>query len=355
MWKKIDREKYSVILDYPSLYVNNFARKRSGHMSHALAEFAPDKLIDFNSNCSYNRFSGHSQYGWIEYRISEDSGVTFSEVYELPYSKDAFLDGMFTVSVEKAVACDDGSIVAFCLRHNACTPSCTEPWFTPTAVISYDGGKTWSEPIEVSPYCGRIYDVAYYNGIIYIMQFCNSAEKTFVGHKDTDLYRLFVSTDNGQHFHEQSILNFDSTLGRGYGALLFDEQGVLHGYAYNENDEYELDHIISYDLGKSWTQVKSCHFEKGIRNPQIALIDGVYIMHGRAANGKGFVIYTSTDASIWDEGEYLETEKRNCYYSNNIVLSDPNGGNRLLIQYSDTYDGWGRVNVMHMWLKIEKN
>ena len=60
-------------------------------MSHALAEFAPNTIVDFNSNCSRVRRAGHSAYGWIEYRISEDGGRTYSAVKELPYSKKAIL------------------------------------------------------------------------------------------------------------------------------------------------------------------------------------------------------------------------------------------------------------------------
>lgn len=41
-------------------------------MSHAMAEFAQGRFIDFNSNCSAVRLGGHFPYGWVEYRISED-------------------------------------------------------------------------------------------------------------------------------------------------------------------------------------------------------------------------------------------------------------------------------------------
>ena len=48
----IIREKYTVKVGEPELYVDNESRGRSGHMTHAMAEFAPGKMIDFNSNCS---------------------------------------------------------------------------------------------------------------------------------------------------------------------------------------------------------------------------------------------------------------------------------------------------------------
>ena len=126
-------------------------------MSHALAQFAPGKFIDFNSNCSAVRWDGHSAYGWIEYRISEDAGKTYSEVYEFPYSTESFYDGIYTISVEKAVACDDGTIIAFCLRNCAYQYGCVSPLSSPMVVRSYDGGKNWTKPYEFSPHKGRIY------------------------------------------------------------------------------------------------------------------------------------------------------------------------------------------------------
>ena len=114
---EIKRKNYTVKLDDPVMYVDNESRHRSGHMSHAMAQWAPNKFIDFNSNVSAEKWGGHTAFGWIEYRISEDGGETYSDVYELPYSKEAFYDGVYAIGVEKAVACDDGRIVAFCLRN----------------------------------------------------------------------------------------------------------------------------------------------------------------------------------------------------------------------------------------------
>jgi hypothetical protein len=91
---------------------------------------------------------------------------------------------------------------------------------------------------------------------------------------------------------------------------------------------------------------------KGIRNPQTAYLDGTYLLHGRAADGRGFVLYTSPDGLEWDEGHILEPDKERCYYSNNLVLPDPHGKSRLLVQYSDAYRG-ACVNVMHMWIEVD--
>ena len=94
--------------------------------------------------------------------------------------------------------------------------------------------------------------------------------------------------------------------------------------------------------------------KEGCRNPQVALIDGVYILHGRNAAINGFVFYTSEDGQNWDEGSYLGRTEGYCYYSNNIELKDKNNKNRLLVQYSDIYGNYASVNVKHVWLTIER-
>lgn len=349
-WKEIKHKNYTACLEEPTIYVDNQKRGRSGHMTHAMAEFQKNCLIDFNANCSKERWEGHSPYGWVEYRISCDSGKTYSEPEKLPYSWNCFLDGIYMISVEKAVACEDGTIVAFCLRNDGTNSTCCEPWNTPTVIRSTDGGKTWSEPLEYSPYPGRSYDALIHDGVIYVMHFCN---EHFLGTNPSHQYRIYTSTDNGKTFSERSVIPFD-TKGRGYSAMIFDEENVLHAYAYNVNAEQELDHAISCDFGKTWTLLPPCHLEKGIRNPQIALIDDVFVLHGRAGDLKGFVLYTSENAADWDEGLLVvPKEGVSAYYSNNVNLQDDEG-NFLLIQYSDTYEGATKVNVMHMRLRIKK-
>ena len=123
----LERNGFQVELEEPTVYVDNRKRKRSGHMTHAMAEFAPGRMIDFNSNCSPTRLGGHSAYGWVEYRISEDSGKTYSDSRILPFSYESFLEGNWTVSVEKAVACDDGTIVDAALYSG-------EYWMEPGAM-----------------------------------------------------------------------------------------------------------------------------------------------------------------------------------------------------------------------------
>ncbi|MGI6335668.1 MAG: sialidase family protein [Eubacteriales bacterium] len=347
----IEREHDRILMTDPEVYVDNRARGRSGHMTHAMTEFAPGKFINFNANCSAVRASGHSVYGWVEYRIAEDYGRTWSQVYTLPYSKKAFLDGVYTISVEKAVTCRDGSILAFCLRNTMLEPVCCEPWLTPMAVRSRDGGMTWDEPFEVSPYPGRIYDAVTVDGRIFFLEPKN---EHFIGTKPEHTYAVFTSDDDGRSFCELAELPIDG-IGRGYGSLLWDGR-VLHAYAYNVNRERYMDHAVSEDLGRTWRNAAPCYLNRGIRNPQTALIDGVYILHGRGEGGRGFVFYASDDGDTWSDA-FLGGEKcGGCYYSNNLLLNE-NGKNALLIQYSELWDvpePGACVNAMHRWLTIEK-
>ncbi len=349
---EIKRENYTVKISEPILYVDNKSRKRSGHMTHALAEWAPGRLIDFNSNCTAEKYGGHSTFGWVEYRLSDDGGETYSEIHELPYSKKSLYDGIYVISVEKAVACDDGRIVAICLRNDA--DSLCQPWDTPMTVTSFDGGKTWTEEKELCSYKGRVYDALYHDGIIYILEFCNDGTGCFCGESEEHVYRIFTSHDNGGTFNELCIVPIPS-LGRGYGSMLFDAEGKLHVYAYNKDNEQYIDHIVSTDCGASWKEAEVCYVKHGLRNPQVAQIDNIYIAHGRSAALTGFVLYTSEDGQTWDEGTFIADEKGSCYYSNNIVLKDTDGKNRMLIQYSEKYGRDDCVNVKHVWLTIEKN
>ena len=348
--KTIEGVVNRIHISEPEIHVDHESRGRSGHMGHAMVEFKKGHILDFNANASGQRWAGHSPFGWMEYRISNDYGKTFGEAKELPYAKQAFLDGVYTISVEKAVACEDGTIVALCLRNSAFTESCCMPWDTPVWVCSKDGGESWTEPKELCSYKGRIYAARYHEGNIYVLEFCNEGENDFHGTKPEHVYRLYKSENHGESFEEVCVVPFPATQYRTYGALLFNAQGELMVYAYNVLDETHMDYIISRDGGKTWGEAGLCHVAQKIRNPQIALLDGQYILHGRCGVGPGFVMYTSKDGINWDGGHVLDTEKKNCYYSDNILISEPGKPDRLLVQFSETYKD-SCVNIMHMWLE----
>ena len=345
----------------PELYIDNEARRRSGHMTHAMVEYEPGKIIDFNSNCSPIRCGGHSAFGWVEYRYSEDYGRTWSESHDLPYSREEFFDGNYTISVEKAVICG-GIITAFALRNTQFNAICCEPWASQMVVQSHDFGKTWSKPFEFSPWEGRIYDAVVRDGVIYVLQLCNPEH---VATKPEHLYRLFASSDCGKSFHLESIVDIE-TIGHAYGALQFRPDGSLVAYANDIWNGYLLAESVSDDLGRSWRRLPSVRLKEGIRNIQVSRLGDGYVIHGRAFRdskfGKGQAIYTSKDGLNWDDGILLEPEKVCCYYSNMLPLKHPDGKEELLLQYSDSVlddpdtaneTNWGHVNVMHRFLHFE--
>lgn len=331
------------------LYIDNQARGRSGHMTHAMAELAPGRIIAFNSNCSAIRGKGHSAYGWVEYRYSEDGGKNWSESFDLEFSKKTLLDGVYSISVEKAV-CQDGILTCFLLRnHQFDNETACEPWGTPLVMRSPDGGKTWEDPVEFSPYPGRIYDAVTHDGVIYALETC---DPRFFSEVKEPRYRLFASRDNGRTFQEESVVALDS-YHRGYGALQFRRDSSLLAYACNIADGKSLDVSLSNDNGKSWIILPAIQLKHGIRNVQIAPLAGGFVMHGRAwsgGSGQGQVIYTSPDGLNWDDGILLEPEKKLCYYSNMLPLKDAGNREYVLLQYSDLYADDARVNVMHRFL-----
>ena len=348
-------------LSEPVIFADNEKAGRSGHVGHAMTEFAPGKLMVFSANTSAVRVEGHAAFGWMEYSISEDYGKTFSQPVKLPYAWDTFLKGIHTVSVEKAITLDNGEIAAFCLMNSQFSQISCEPWDCPEVVISPDQGKSWSDPIVASPFKGRIYDVLYQDGVAYVLLFCNDAEVTFTGNKPEHVYRLYRSEDNCRSFQEICVVPLD-TDHRAYGNMIFTPAGDLIVYAYNEKDEVHMDYIISHDCGKTWETPGKSFVKNKIRNPQVGMLDGQYILHGRAgeAGEAGligeFVLYTSADGIHWDDGKILVTGRPASFYSENLTFTLPDGTQKMLVKYSENYNDhvpgvWnGQVNSMMLEL-----
>ncbi len=337
------------------LFVNHREKHRSGHLGHALVEYAPGKLLAFYSNCAGGRNHGHSGFGWVEYKRSVDAGVTWSGPVVLQCSVDAFFDGVYTMACEKAVCTENGTIVVSCLRC-LCQPA-WEPFLSPVYITSRDGGESWSEPRELSPEAGRVYDMILEDGAIYALHFANDASVSFAGNRSGHRYLLLESTDGGASFRERSVVPFD-TQGRAYGALMRTYDGRLLAYAYNIRDEYRLDVCESGDMGQTWRNVGCSYVARRIRNPQIAKLGGMYYLHGRSGCEsdelpREFVLYTSDDALHWDAGRYLHicppgAWGQSCFYSNNVTVHAPQG-ERLLIQGSVSYEE-ARTNICHWWI-----
>ncbi len=331
--------------------------KRSGHLSHALAEFAPGCVISFWSNCSgwRNKYgNGHNGYGWLEYAVSRNWGDSWSDPRVLPYSLHCFLREPWRISCEKAVSPRSNRVVAFLTRTE--NPWGWEPYLSPFVLISDDGGESWREPCELCTEKGRVYDAFADEGRVYVIMLAND---DFLASKPEHRYKVFVSVDAGESFSFLSEIPGDC-IHRAYGSFSILRDGAFIFYAYNQDDEFNLDCWISRDKGATWSERSKSYCVKRIRNPQVARVKGGYLLHGRSGcMGKElpmrFVLYTSEDGLNWDEGRWIcELEGPAAYYSNNLVLDRPNGSQRVIVQASVPYDpgAKGRVNVSRWILEI---
>jgi hypothetical protein len=336
------------------IFVNHEQNGRSGHLSHALAEYKKDHVIAFYSNCSGKRNNwspGHNGFGWLEYKRSADGGLTWDEAQKLPYSWESFLNEPFTVSCEKAVSTKENEIVALCIRN--LNPNGWEPYMEPVCVRSEDGGETWSDAIQICDKKGRIYDALVHEGRIYLLMLAND---DFLATKPEHRYYIYKSEDHGKSFALHGELPGD-TNGHAYGAMAVREDGSLICYEYDSTDEFNLVYHISRDMGKTWEESGKSFCEKRIRNPQVAKVKGGYLLHGRAGCTTKdlpmhFVLYTGSDGIHWDEGRYIYAcEGQTAYYSNNLVLDGQDGSQRVLIQASVPYSK-GCVNIGHWMLEI---
>lgn len=341
------------------LFVDNSVKGRSGHLGHALVEYEPGKILAFCSNCSAEN-SGHNGDGWMDFRRSVDGGRTWSEAQPLEYSKRVYDSGKErSVMCEKAILAQDGSVLLFNLEcvNSADYRFTWRPLFVPTVMRSTDGGETWQGPMPVGDEPGRIWDVISHEGEIYALELANDTSEQWYGTQPDHHYSLYVSSDDGHSFSRRSLLPFDFDQ-RGYGALTILPNGSLIAYVYNQHDEMNLDYSISEDQGRTWTAVRTAHFAKQIRNPQIARFAGGYVLHGRSGS-KGdvdirghFVLYTSDDGIHWDEGQFLKNRTTGPgAYSNNLLLHNPDGqpSGKLLIQASHAYEQ-SKTNVYHWFL-----
>ena len=335
------------------LYVDNEKNLRSGHLGHALAEYKKDCIISFYSNCSGTRNDnspGHNGFGWVEYKRSTDGGITWDEPKVLDYTYDALINEPFTVSCEKAVSTKENEIVVFCLRN--LNPNGWEPHLEPVVLRSEDGGETWSKPQVLCDKKGRVYDALVHNGIIYALM----NDGVWKIGKPEEGYYLYKSEDGGKSF--SLVSSVPCNIADAYGDIEVMDDGALICYLYNQKDEYNLYYHISYDMGKTWEKDGKSYVAKRIRNPQVAKVKNGYFLHGRAGCESPelpphFVLYTSKDGITWDEGVYIcAVEAQSAYYSNNLVMNNDDGSQRVLIQSSVPYDK-GRVNVAHWFLDIE--
>ena len=341
------------------MFVNHEPEGRSGHLGHALVEYAPGKLLAFYPNCSAEdeRYKGHSGFGWMEYKRSTDGGKTWSDPMVEPNSKKLYdMQIGRTMMCEKAVYTDEGRIVLFYLTCDMITNGhIWEPFFEPRYAFSDDGGETWSEAEILIHEAGRIFDAAYKDGVIYVL-FSANGEIPGVQHFHEFVYKLFVSEDGGKSFHLKSRLPFQSTFNCIYGNMEFIDDDRMIAYIYDSGDEYNLKYIISKDRGEHWSVNRRAFFKQKIRNPQVIRWDDTWFMHGRTGsfgeNQGNFVLYTSRDGIHWDDGLVLQkVVEGDGAYSNNLLIHCPDGKKRLMIQASHAYKD-NRTNI-DMWFLDE--
>ena len=336
------------------MFVDHAPAGRSGHLGHALIEYAPGRILAFYANCSdFN--DGHNGDGWMEYKRSEDGGRTWGDPTVLEYSKELYEKGVgSSVMCEKAVRTDDGTIV---LLNLECEGKGWMPLAAPTCLRSTDDGLTWEAPVTVGDQPGRIWDAILHDGCVLALELCNDSKNNWYGNLPEHHYALYASQDHGRTFSRRSVLPFEVER-RGYGTMAILPDGGLIAYVYQLDDEKNLEYVISPDGGRTWGEVQTAFMAKQIRNPQMAAFRGGYVLHGRSGSMgeeaiKGhFVLYASRDGMKWDDGRYLRMREASLgAYSNNLLVRSPEPGapDRLLIQASHAYEG-SKTNVLHWWL-----
>jgi len=337
------------------LFVDHSKTGRSGHLGHALVEYAPGRILAFYANCSDFK-DGHNGDGWMEYKRSENGGRTWGEPTVLEYSKEVYDKGLGrSVMCEKAVRTDDGAIVLFNLE---CEGKGWMPLAIPTCQRSADGGLTWEPTKPMGDEPGRIWDAILHDGCILALELCNDSKNHWYGNLPEHHYALYASEDRGRTFSLRSVLPLEIER-RGYGTMAIMPDGSLIAYVYQIDDEKNLEYVISPDGGHTWGSVRAAFMARQIRNPQMAAFRGGYVLHGRSGSMgeeaiKGhFVLYTSHDGINWDAGRYLRMREEGVgAYSNNLLVTSANAGEppRLLIQASHAYE-LSKTNVLHWWLR----
>jgi len=347
------------------LFVDHEKDGLSGHLGHAMVEYADGKILCFYADCSGKYIDGHNAVGYMSYKRSEDGGETWSEPIPYEYSKTLYdMNCGVTCFAEKAVRTNDGGILLFNLM--CCTRIHWEYWepYWTSYTKSMDSGRTWSTPKMLITNndrnkLGRAYDVKVIGDKIYML-YCGSGDES----QFENFYQLYVSYDNGENFEKLSDLKFKKNCF--YGALVELNDGGLAAYVYSPDDEYSLPYCISYDGGKTWGDIKTTKFVKMMRNPQIAKFKDTYFCFGRSGNndprelnltpekGNG-IMYTSKDGINWDEGQYMRMRVAQAgSYSNTLITGtlNPEKKERLLYQTSFAYS-MHRTNILHWWIDAE--
>lgn len=266
----------------------------------------------------------------------------------------------------------NGTLIATVIRY------ANEKWEKqrpPVYFLSHDHGQTWNGPREFDK-SAKVDDIAYTmdtsfvkDGEIFII-FRGGTSNMSPGGPHT----LWVSDDDGESFSQRSVLPFDDA--NYYWAAAPLDNGEIIVYSYNAHHKREdrtaeqnLPYVVSGDGGRTWSDVRTTHFAKGIRNMQLSgKLGDLYFMHGRSGSyprapasddpGLGnFVLYSSPDGIHWDEGvmlmSRLQTPGGGDFYSANAIIGtyDSETPEKLLIHSDISYSG-ARTNMHQWWVTL---
>ena len=343
-------------------FVNHEKCGRSGHGGNCLTECHNGDIVSFYSNVSGEIEKGHGVAGWSEYRRSEDGGRTWGKPVVLEYSKCAW-EGteMYAAIVFALTTAPNGALVAFVCRFEQ------DLWIKklpPLCLLSHDEGRTWSEPYPLDPAASvaevaLTFDAVFTHNDQIFAVFMGGSAAYCIGP-----YSLYVSADNGASFARRSILPFDHENYYVTAGVLDTGEIIVYSYPYRAKaaiDEYNIPYVTSADEGRTWSKVKTAHFPRAIRNPQLARkIGNFYFLHGRSGSQSrdpsNLVLYASRDGIHWDDAAILHRKESgggDAYSANEVIGKyDPRVPNRLLIQSSIAYeDGSSKVNAHHWWVE----
>lgn len=323
---------------------------RSGHGGNCLTQCNNGDIISFYSNVSGDIWEGHSVAGWSEYKISADFGNTWSKPHIFEFSKKIHESNLYCSALVFGVCtAPDGTVIAIVNRFSK--PE-WEKEDTPIYFTSSDNGLSWSGPFYFDKNA-TVEDISMTFDAVFIKD--DSIYIVFMGGSANYCpgpYSLYKSENNGKSFEKVSILPFDYRNYYVTAGVLNNGEIIVYSYPYrgNETDEYNIPYVISYDNGKTWSEVKTSYFSKKIRNPQMSeKMNGFYFMNGRSGSygedSGNMVLYVSDDGIKWDDGTiiYKKEGKGGDCYSGNLVVSKNTENEKLIIQSSISYDR-SRVN-----------
>lgn len=297
---------------------------RNAHGGPVCLQYANGNLAVF-----YTNTSGHNIDGWSEYALSTDGGKTWAKYNPVKHSYDAYRKNpKEPVWVEEGLVTGDGTAILFLTRLKG------GKRLENGLLRSSDHGASWTEyETFTPPVVGYPCATAVSGDTAYVLFDSNEGPHV-----------LYASTDQGRTWQRRSVLPLDDD--KWYGAMCLMADGRLLAGAYTEKNEKAFYYCISADGGQTWGEQKTAIVPKGIRDPELACLEGQYFLHGRSGNkGEGanrFVLYTSRDGENWNEGILVSRDPRGPDgYSHNCIVRK-NGkpdATQLMINYSIIYSG----------------